>query len=134
MNTDDLIPDAILPARGTGAPLSANPERRCIAKSKHTGGQCKKAAMKGGRVCRAHGGAAPQVKRLATQRLEDLVDPAIKRLGSAIKQTADLPTSVRASQIVLDRTGHHPKQTIEVEDPDNIFARILGVDKDKLPE
>ena len=32
--------------------------RRCQAKSKHTGKQCRKAAMKGKAVCRTHGGAS----------------------------------------------------------------------------
>lgn len=31
---------------------------RCQAKSKHTGEQCRKAAMKGKNVCRTHGGAS----------------------------------------------------------------------------
>ena len=46
----------------------------------------------------------------------------------------DMGAGVRASQIVLDRTGFHPKQTIEIEDPDEVMARILGISKEDLPE
>lgn len=45
------------------------PERRCVARSKTTGEQCKKPAMHGCTVCRAHGGAAPQVRARAEQRV-----------------------------------------------------------------
>lgn len=47
--------------------------RRCVAHTPR--GRCKKAAIRGGRVCRTHGGAAPQVKRAAAERLADLIDP-----------------------------------------------------------
>src|SRR3990167_1090139 len=49
-------------------------ERRCTAKNR-AGQRCQKAAMLRGTVCRNHGGAAPQVKRKAAERLIDLIDP-----------------------------------------------------------
>lgn len=41
---------ATLGGRGTA--------RRCQAKAKHTGAQCRKPAMRGKAVCRTHGGAS----------------------------------------------------------------------------
>lgn len=49
--------------------------RPCSAKSARTGQPCKHWAIHGGAVCRTHGGAAPQVKRKAAERLADLIDP-----------------------------------------------------------
>lgn len=41
---------------------------KCSAKSKQTGERCKQYAVKGGTVCRFHGGKAPQVKKAAEVR------------------------------------------------------------------
>ena len=45
----------------------------CKAKTKR--GPCKRYSILGGVVCATHGGSAPQVKRAAVQRLQDLIDP-----------------------------------------------------------
>ncbi len=59
-----------------------NDDRRCRAKAKGTGKQCKRAAINGGTVCSMHGAGAPQVKRKAalrvTQRKAELL---VDRLG-----------------------------------------------------
>lgn len=47
---------------------------RCKAKSKHSGKQCKKPPIRGAAVCRAHGGAAPQVRRKADERIREYVE------------------------------------------------------------
>jgi hypothetical protein len=49
--------------------------RRCTAQSKRAGRRCLKAAILGGTVCTTHGGLAPQVRRKAAERLQDLIDP-----------------------------------------------------------
>lgn len=46
---------------------------RCKAKTRR--GQCQRWPIKGGTVCQTHGGAAPQVKAKAAERLLDLIDP-----------------------------------------------------------
>ena len=73
--------------------------RRCTAKSRRSGNQCKNAAILGGRVCRFHGGAAPQVRRKANERLEDLIDP-----DRALREAAKLAYS--NIQDVLDEHGN----------------------------
>ena len=42
---------------------------QCKAKATSTGERCKVAAIKGGVVCRTHGGSAPQVRSAANRRL-----------------------------------------------------------------
>jgi hypothetical protein len=87
--------------------------RRCTAHSSQTGERCKKAAIKGGAVCASHGGRAPQVQRSAKERLAELVEPALKGLHKALR-SGEIPSIVKAAQIVLDRTGFHPTQAMEV--------------------
>ena len=52
-----------------------HPKRSCAAHSKVKHKPCSKAAIPGGTVCRYHGGAAPQVRAKAAERLADLIDP-----------------------------------------------------------
>ena len=49
---------------------------QCHATAKATGKRCNRAAILGGRVCYVHGGAAPQVKRKAAERIAALRDAA----------------------------------------------------------
>lgn len=49
--------------------LRPRPAVRCHARSR-SGDQCRAYAIHGGRVCRSHGGAAPQVRRAARARHE----------------------------------------------------------------
>jgi hypothetical protein len=59
------------------------------------------------------GGRAPQVQRSAKERLAELVEPALKGLHKALK-SGEIPSIVKAAQIVLDRTGFHPTQAMEI--------------------
>ena len=87
---------------------------RCTAKSKSTGDRCKNPPIPGGRVCRVHGGAAPQVKAAAATRvLEALVAPALIELRGLL-QNPETPAGVRQRCIdsILDRTGYKPAERI----------------------
>jgi hypothetical protein len=90
-----------------------NESRRCTAHSSQTGERCKRSAIKGGTVCASHGGRAPQVKKSAKERLAELIEPALAGLHKAL-QSNDLGSIVKASQIVLDRTGFHPTKSVEL--------------------
>ncbi len=83
---------------------------RCTAKANSTGKNCRRRAIKGGRVCQVHGGAAPQVKRKAAERLRELEHPAIDRIKKTINREGDESAAVAltASMNLLDRTGHKP--------------------------
>lgn len=63
--------------------------RLCRAKSSRTRKPCQRAPIRGAVVCRTHGGAAPQVKKAAEQRIRDLdaeiADPGrVKREAACI--------------------------------------------------
>ena len=80
---------------------------QCTAKAKQSGARCRKDAIPGGAVCKFHGGGAPQVKKKARERLNDLVDPAINVLQALLDphQTADERTKLAAAKDALDRAG-----------------------------
>lgn len=87
-------------------------QERC-GKRTRGGGTCRNWAIQGGAVCRMHGGAAPQVKARAEDRIRDLVDPALTRLETLL---ADESSSVALSAVkdVLDRAGYGARQRFEV--------------------
>jgi hypothetical protein len=86
----------------------------CTAKSSRTGEPCRAHVVLGARVCVAHGGAAPQVRQSARERLLAFVDPALDQLRRLI-DTAD-SDSVKLSAIkdVLDRCGYKVPEKIDI--------------------
>ena len=91
-------------------------ERRCTAQAKSTGQRCNNPPIKGSNVCRVHGGAAPQVRRAATRRLLDMVEPAMAQLWDVLHDPETTETGkLRAVQMILDRTGYGPSQTVDVK-------------------
>lgn len=92
------------------------PAITCHATAKSTGKRCGKAPIPGAKVCRFHGGAAPQVKAASARRvLEALVGPALVALRDIVQDVA-APESVRlaAAKDILDRTGYKPPVQVEV--------------------
>ena len=92
---------------------------RCTAKRRGTDERCKKPAIKGGPVCRTHGGAAPQVQRSARARFNDLIDPMIN-ITAKLAERAEKGELTAQEQIALvkfiaDRTGFVPGTKIEHE-------------------
>ena len=88
-----------------------------LCKAKRTNGHaCKAQAIKGGSVCRSHGGAAPQVREAARRRLLELVDPAIAVLARAVRPRRKAkwePTAneLRAVSEILNRSGIGENET-----------------------
>lgn len=87
---------------------------KCRATNRQ-GVRCKQPHIPGGTVCRFHGGAAPQVKAKAMERLLALQHPAIDRLTKLIDQEAFPTVAYAASRDILDRTMGKPteQQTVE---------------------
>lgn len=97
------------------APTTNGLSRQCVAHKK-TGERCKKTPIKGGKVCNKHGGAAPQVRKAARDRLLALREPAITTLGKVMRKGDTEPgVKVRAAVAVLDRTGMGPSSHVEVD-------------------
>ena len=101
--------------------------RRCKAHSSRTGEPCKLPPVKGSNVCRSHGGAAPQVKAKARQRIEDAADRMAREL---LKMATDdnVADSVKLAAIrdALDRAGLAARTAVEVEvGPPKPYQAIL---------
>jgi cytochrome c556 len=112
-----------------------NLDRRCTAKSQRNGRRCGAYALRGGTVCRVHGGSAPVIKATAEARyqarLEKAVDPAIDRLQKIVTsdESAD-GDAVRAAEAILNRSANvrSPKSEVAIEqtgDPREL-ARVFA--------
>ena len=93
--------------RGTTAAERADNPRRCQAhKADGSGDPCSRWAAKGQAVCRLHGGAAPQARRKAQERLELAADRlAARLLGFALDGEVDDAIALRALTAAMDRAG-----------------------------
>ena len=101
----------------------------CHAHSKQTGLPCKNLAIRGGRVCRYHGGATPNARAGAQRRLAAMVDPALGVLNHAMgRKKTDLSDAIRAARDVLDRAGHKPADHVEMD----VIASTALVDIERL--
>jgi hypothetical protein len=104
--------------------------RRCTARSSQTGKRCKNASILGGRVCRFHGGAAPQTIAKAAERLLALEHPAIDVFKRVLEADEAHPEhralAVRVAATVLDRTGHKHPEKLELESRQTLDASILS--------
>jgi hypothetical protein len=103
---------------------------QCVGTSKTTGQRCRLSAIPGGSVCaRYHGGAAPQVRRKARERLDAMIDPAITVLQAVLNkgiETDDMSTVVRAAFGILDRCGFGVKSQLEVSGPGGGPVELRG--------
>lgn len=113
------------------------PSNLCKA-TRRDGTPCRRPPIQGATVCRAHGGAAPQVKAKAQQRLLDKV-PKMLRMLNEIASNEEVPPAVRLAAIRdwLDRAGVDRK--IEVDLTSSSFTEMVAgvlahVDDDALPE
>jgi hypothetical protein len=78
---------------------------QCKAKTQR-GTPCKAQALAGGRVCRVHGGAAPQVIAAARQRLLMASDPVAARLIQIARSTkTEDRDAIVAIREILNRAG-----------------------------
>ena len=98
-------------------------DTRCSARRKN-GSVCRNYAIRGGNVCRIHGGGAPQVRRRAQERIFAAADAAAARLIEFMNDgRVPWPVRLTAARDLLDRAGLNPKTTVAVEVP--LWARGL---------
>jgi len=106
--------------------------RRCTARSKRSRMQCGRQAIPGGTVCPMHGGASPQVRQKARERLAALVDPSITRLSKLLRSKQEL-VALGAVKDVLDRNGFKSPDTLKiVQATDEQLATLSSEDLDHL--
>lgn len=90
-----------------------NAATRCVAHRKN-GDRCKRQAIKGATVCRAHGGAAGHVKRKARQRIEESADRMARALLNIAESGESEAIKLRAIESALDRAGLKPPSQAEI--------------------
>ncbi|MDO0975162.1 hypothetical protein [Mycolicibacterium frederiksbergense] len=116
---------------GRDWPHGPKPERRCTAHSSRTGLPCKNAAIKGGTVCRYHGGAAKQIKQAARTRLENAADLMAKQLLGIALTAESEQVKLNAIRDALDRAGlRAPSEVVlsqgEAKPFETVFESIGG--------
>lgn len=104
---------------------------QCTAKAKSTGTQCARAAIAGGTVCRVHGGAAPQVKAKAMQRLIDAAEDAAAELIRIIQNAESESVRVSAIKELFERAGIGEAQRVALEG-EGLNITLNGIDLNKL--
>lgn len=88
---------------------------RCQAIRK-TGDRCRRVAIAGSVVCRHHGGAAPQVRRRAAERIIMAADDAVQKLVSWLHdESVPLKERRLIASDLLDRAQLAGKSMHEVE-------------------
>lgn len=104
---------------------------QCVATSTSSGKQCKNAPIKGGAVCRKHGGATKHVRERARQRMLEMVWPALAQLDKIIRNPVTTDGDrIRAIREVLDRAadaGLGRNASIDVN-VDSIWAQLDNVE------
>ena len=88
--------------------------QQCTARSKQTGRQCGRTAILCGTVCRYHGGLAPQVKRAAERRLEELRPLAIRYYDYLLSQDDYPSAGLGAANAVMDRVDGRPAERVDM--------------------
>lgn len=105
--------------------------RRCSAHTR-AGTRCGAWAIRGGNVCRVHGGGAPQTIAKAKQRLELAADRMAANLLSLAIYGESEAVKLGATNSALDRAGITAKAALEVsvEQPapyEELLANMTGV-------
>lgn len=106
--------------------------QRCTATAKGSGQRCQHYAIRGGTVCYQHGGAAPQVKRKAAERLTEARDLAIERLKECLSTPGVEPkvlleACVKLTELTETLEGRVSNRT-EVITPDAVEAEIARLE------
>ena len=104
---------------------SSSGKKAICGKKTRKGTPCQKSPIKGGTVCRLHGGAAPPVKRAAELRLLELVDPAIATLARIMATSDNEALRLKAADSILDRGGLPKGAQVTVEDARSALYEAL---------
>lgn len=89
-------------------------ERDYCTARKSNGDPCRQRPIRGGSVCRYHGGSAPQVLAKAKERITANADRAAKQLIELMEDETTPPAvKLNAARDLLDRAGLTPAQVIQ---------------------
>ena len=76
---------------------------KCTARPHRTGARCQHWPIHGGTVCQTHGGRAPQVRRIAQERIQETVERLVQP-ARLLREAARLAYSDLGD--LLDADGH----------------------------
>lgn len=72
-------------------------------------------SVPGARVCRMHGGSAPQVLAAAGERIKALAPRAVEVLEAFLDDDDEAgPLRLAAARDILDRAGYKPRDKVDV--------------------
>lgn len=106
-----------------GAPLDH--PRRCTARTQ-AGNSCRRFAIRGGNVCRVHGGGSPKVIAKARERLALAADHMARELLGIATGAESEAVKLAAVKDALDRAGLGAKQALEVSVEPPPYMELLG--------
>lgn len=87
--------------------------KRACSAHRTNGDPCRGLAISGGTVCYVHGGAAPQTRLAAEDRIRALVDPALYRIEKTIGDDHNPQLALAAARDILDRAGYKATEKIQ---------------------
>lgn len=91
---------------------------RCSATNRK-GERCENPAMRGGWVCRNHGGKAPQVMNKALERIRELQPKAVQVLEQLLDRKEFPTVQMAAVRDVLDRTEGKAAEQVRLTGADD---------------
>lgn len=102
------------------------PTKKCSA-CRTNGEPCGNWPIRGGTVCVAHGGRAPQVRKAAQDRIREAAEPAAAYLVAWLSdETLDMSLRVRVAQDLLDRAGVSKNASLTVGVTPKFEALLSG--------
>jgi hypothetical protein len=107
------------------------PEPPLCAGHKKDGTPCKKHPIRGSTVCRVHGGAAPQVRKRAQERLQAAADILMAQLLKIAASAESEAVRLSAVKDALDRAGFsatHMVKLAAVQPWENFLTGIIDDD------
>lgn len=102
-------------------------QRRCKAKSKQSGQQCKRRPIVGGFVCAMHGGKTPIAKQRAAERIRDMLGEALDPNNSLREASRLAYSDIRELFNAEGRLISNPKEW-----PDNVARAVASIEQDEI--
>ena len=103
--------------------------QRCHARSKTTGQQCRQAVVPGATVCHYHGGAAPQVKDAARERLCAMIHPALQAWAELLEQKEFPTVRFSTAREIVNHEFGKPAEAVTVEHSGDVTFRWKNADE-----
>lgn len=110
------------PVKAKADPIQPRDPMRCVA-TRRNGEQCGSRPIRGGTVCRMHGGGAPQVKAKAEARLLAMQPKALSTLDRLMDREEFPTVQLQASTRVVEWTYGKAIERQEVKHSGGLVLR-----------